>query len=134
MFSNLNVLHWRIVWLRRVFIQRNGTRSATVSADAVGLADQLSSEEGPVDRPRLRGFFDSRNLYGTGFCRSRNIQTNLLADHRGSASPARGCRRGASQSDTDAPRRHPRAGEARSEEHTSELQSRLPLVCPLLLA
>src|SRR2546429_6663955 len=33
-----------------------------------------------------------------------------------------------------APRVHRRSAAARSEEHTSELQSRLPLVCRLLLA
>src|SRR5687768_18227628 len=34
---------------------------------------------------------------------------------------------------TDVARRHSRRGENRSEEHTSELQSRLHLVCRLLL-
>src|SRR2546422_3394522 len=62
--------------------------------------------------------------------------TTLFRSHAGRRSTERGprcCKCRGAEAARSAPCRPPHVGDGRSEEHTSELQSRLHLVCRLLL-
>src|SRR2546422_5276231 len=72
-------------------------------------------------------YLTQRDLYGLGMFRSVNV---VLAD---TTPPAGDSTVRVVVRVSEAPRHRIRAGAGRSEEHTSELQSRLHLVCRLLL-
>src|SRR3712207_7800045 len=85
-----------------------------------------------IRRPPRSTLFPYTTLF-----RSESRGSRIFPDHRG-GEPAdgehqRACDRGDRAADERGGRARPRSGRARSEEHTSELQSRQYLVCRLLL-
>src|SRR2546422_5193234 len=88
-----------------------------------------------IRRPPRSTLFPYTTLFRSLF--GENLEACHVASRAGDARhDARGHGASADEDDRDGRRRRfhgPRGGRTRSEEHTSELQSRLHLVCRLLL-